>query len=92
MKNRFLSMAGLLLLLAVAGKYYAIPLIAHTVRAAVIKNIDERGRVPFSQDVVSSCNSFNCVSSFATAPAGRRLVMNTSEELSVRTQMHPFMT
>jgi hypothetical protein len=46
MKNRLLTLAGVLALLAVVGKFYAEPVWAQA-RAALVKNIDERGRNPF---------------------------------------------
>ena len=46
-KNRLLTLAGLLALLAVLGKFYAEPLFAQ-VRAAFVQNVDEAGRNPFT--------------------------------------------
>jgi hypothetical protein len=45
MKNKLLSVAGALALLAVLGHFYAKPLLAQ-VRAALIQNIDEPARNP----------------------------------------------
>jgi hypothetical protein len=40
-----------------------------------IRNVDEPGRQPYSEDVVSFCNGSNCVSSFSPVPQGKRLVI-----------------
>ena len=77
MKNRLLTMAGALALMAVFGKFYAVPLIAQ-VRAALIKNVDEKGRVPYMQQAFLNCSTSNnlCDISFATpVPASKRLVI-----------------
>ena len=77
MKNRLLTFAGVLALLAVLGKFYATPLIAQ-VRAAVIKNIDEKGRNPYMQGAFASCfsgTSAFCDMNFPAVPANKRLVI-----------------
>ena len=75
MKHRLLTFAGALALLAVLGKFYAVPAIAQAVRAAVVKNIDERGRTPYQ--TILLCNGLNsCVSAAGIAvPAHSRLVI-----------------
>jgi hypothetical protein len=77
MKNRLLSLAGSLALVAVIGKYYAVPAIAQTVRAAVVKNIDEKGRIPYQE--MSTCLSpvagISCAVAFPLVPANKRLVI-----------------
>jgi len=50
MKNKLLTLAGVLALVAVLGTYYAKPLLAQ-VRAAVTKNIDEPARVPYQAQI-----------------------------------------
>jgi hypothetical protein len=74
-KHRLLTFAGALALLAVLGKFYAVPAIAQAVRAAVVKNIDERGRTPYQ--TILLCNGLNsCVSAAGIAvPAHSRLVI-----------------
>jgi hypothetical protein len=76
MKSRFFSLAGALTLLAVLGKFYAQPLMAQ-VRAALIKNIDEKGRNPYIQHVFSSCSGTSglCDLTYPVVPAGKRLVI-----------------
>jgi hypothetical protein len=78
MKNRMWTMAGALALLAVVGKFYALPAIAQTVRAALVKNIDERGRNPFVYGFSCSPTPGSpgyCVATGAPIPAGTRLVV-----------------
>jgi hypothetical protein len=77
MKNRLMQLAAGLALMAVLGKFYAVPLIAQ-VRAAVVKNIDERGRVPYM--VQAQCNggpglTNQCAASFPAVSANRRFVV-----------------
>ena len=77
MKNRLWTTAGALALLAVLGKYYALPAIAQTVRAAIVKNIDERGRNAYVYNF--TCNPTAAGYCYATGapviPAGTRLVV-----------------
>jgi hypothetical protein len=63
-------------LLAVIGKFYAEPLWAQA-RAALVKNIDERGRVPFQATGACSAPSFpgSCDVIFSAVPSGKRLVI-----------------
>src|SRR5258706_15121720 len=78
MKNRILTLAGILALVAVLGKFYAVPAIAQAVRAAVVKNIDEPGRSPFQQEAFfsGSCpNITACSVNYAPVPANKRLVI-----------------
>jgi hypothetical protein len=77
MKNRLLTLAGALALFAVLGKFYAAPALAQVVRAAVVKNLDERGRNPYMQTTFLSCTAANglCDLFFPAVPAGKRLVV-----------------
>lgn len=75
MKSKLLGLAGTLALLAVIGKFYAGPAIAQTVRAALVKNIDERGRSPYTQRLVCGTSGGSCVASGPTVPANTRLVV-----------------
>ncbi len=75
MKNRLFALAGGLALFAVLGHFYAKPLLAQ-VRAALVKNIDERGRNPYIQNVTCYSASANTCTVFLPAvPAGMRLVV-----------------
>jgi hypothetical protein len=70
-----LTFAGALALLAVIGKYYATPLLAQA-RAALVKNIDEKGRIAYEAD--SSCFVTApgvCTASFPPVPPGKNLVI-----------------
>jgi len=77
MRTRLLQLAGGLALVAVLGKFYAVPLIAQ-VRAAAVKNIDEKGRVPYQNTELGTCQSGTntfCNVTFPAFPAGKRLVI-----------------
>jgi hypothetical protein len=73
MKNRLLTFAGFLALLAVLGKFYAPPLMAQ-VRAALVQDVDQPARAPFQVTVPININNFN--STPVTIPAGKRLVVD----------------
>lgn len=77
MKNRLLSLAGALALIAVLGKFYAAPAIAQVVRAAVVKNIDEKGRIPYqvSGSCLAPVAGISCSVPFPAVPANRRFVI-----------------
>jgi hypothetical protein len=74
MKNRLLTLAGALALLAVLGSYYAKPLLAQ-VRAALVQDRDSPARNVYQ--VLNSCfNVTNpCVIAFSAVPAGKRLII-----------------
>jgi hypothetical protein len=75
MKNRLLTLAGALALAAVVGKFYAVPAIAQ-VRAAVVKNLDEKGRNPYYQTQNCFSSSTNqCTVAFPVVPPNKRLVV-----------------
>ncbi len=75
MRNRLFTLAGALTLLAVLGKFYVPPLLAQA-RAALVKSVDEPGRVPYqaSQSSFSNCGVYG-LANFPTVPAGKRLVI-----------------
>jgi hypothetical protein len=74
MKNRLLNLGRGVALLAVLGNFHAAPAPAQT-RAAVVKNIDERGRTPFGQTASCITSSTVCVAIFPAVPANKRLVV-----------------
>jgi hypothetical protein len=88
MKSRLLTLAGTLALLLVVGKFYAIPAVAQAVRAALVKNADEPGRMPYTSLAAafdfSSCLSnctpgsalFNSFALLPPVPSGKRLIVN----------------
>src|ERR1700704_1995586 len=80
MKNRLRALAGVLALLAVIGKFHEAPVIAQTIRAALVKNIDERGRNPYvvessCQPIGGSSSGFCLAQGYPVVPAGMRLVV-----------------
>jgi hypothetical protein len=76
MKNRLATLAGALALMAVLGKFYAVPAIAQ-IRAALVKNVDEKGRAPYQQSGFVQCTAGNsfCDLSTAAVPANKRLIV-----------------
>jgi hypothetical protein len=40
-----------------------------------VRNVDEKGRIPYAQDVVGNCNGVNCFIDFSVVPSGKRLVI-----------------
>jgi len=73
MKNRLLTFAGALALLAVLGKFYAPPLMAQ-VKAALVQDVDQPARQPFQATVAININNFTF--SPVAIPAGKRLVVD----------------
>jgi hypothetical protein len=74
MKNRMWTMAGALALLAVVGKFYALPAIAQTVRAALVQDRDSPGRQAFTYFTQPPVNTNPIL--FPSVPAGKRRVIN----------------
>jgi hypothetical protein len=78
LKNFALMAAGFGILAAVVSGITAAPAIAQLVKAALVKNVDERGRTPYSA-TVSTCTNFSnlCGTSSGSpaVPAGKRLVV-----------------
>jgi hypothetical protein len=73
MKNRLLTFAGALALLAVIGKFYAPPLMAQ-VRAALVQDVDQPARAPFQVTVPVNWNNFTTTA--VPIPSGKRLVID----------------
>lgn len=74
MKNKLLTLAAALVLLAVAGKFYAQPVMAQ-VRAALVQDVDQPARAPFQVTVtVNPVSNFNYTQ--VAIPAGKRLVID----------------
>lgn len=74
MKNKLLIFAGAVALLAVAGHYFAKPLLAQ-VRAAIVSNMDDPGRVAYQSINSQGCGSNICRFTFGPVPAHHRLVV-----------------
>jgi len=73
-KNKLLTLAGALTLLAVLGHFYGKPLLAQ-VRAAIVQDRDSKARNIY-QEVESCFIATNpCVIPFAPVPAGKRLII-----------------
>lgn len=82
MRNKLLTLAGTLALLAVLGKFYAAPAIAQAVRAALIRDSDNGALQPVNFRISvneTSATQFRFVDG-PTVPAGKRLVV---EDISV---------
>ena len=82
MRNKLLTLAGTLALLAVLGKFYAAPAIAQAVRAALIRDSDNGALQPVNFKLSvneTSAAQFRFVDG-PTVPAGKRLVV---EDISV---------
>jgi hypothetical protein len=78
MKNRLLTFAGALAVLAILGKFYAVPLIAQ-VKAAIVQDRDNPARQPFNFFSVAqgaaSGNQFVASATLPAVPAGKRRVI-----------------
>jgi len=72
MKNRLLTMAAALALLAVLGKFYAIPALGQAVRAALVQDRDNPARTAFTVKVPVDENN---TSVFPTVPSGKRMII-----------------
>ena len=73
MKNKLLTLAAALVLLAVVGKFYAKPVMAQ-VRATFIQDVDQPARAPFQASITVSISNFTTTS--VPIPAGKRLVID----------------
>jgi hypothetical protein len=71
LKNKLWTLAAVLVLLAVLGRFYAVPAIAQAVRAALVQDRDNPARQPFSA-LVSAVNG---MASSPAVAAGKRLVV-----------------
>ena len=75
-KNRILLAAGFAVLAGVISGITVAPAIAAAVKAALVKNVDERGRSPYSAVLNCYNPTGNACNASATAvPAGKRLVI-----------------
>ena len=74
-RNYVLMAAGFVVLVIVVGAFSAGPVIAQAIRAALVSNVDDPGRIPY--EVRGLCNHLS-TTSFCSAsqpvPAGKRLV------------------
>jgi hypothetical protein len=72
MKNTSLSLAGVLALAAILGKFYALPALAQATRAALVQDRDNPARSAFTVKVPVDGN---LNAAFPTVPAGKRMVL-----------------
>jgi len=89
MKNRLFTLAAALTLAAVVGGFYAAPVLAQAVKAALVKNVDERGRVPYQSAAACSASggpAISCDILLTKVPVGTRLVL---EHISSNNQLPP---
>ena len=77
MKNKLWICAGAALLLVAAGERFFIKPVLAQVRAAFIKNIDEKGRVPYqvTLPLQPGTGSHAIDAPIPPVPAGKRLVL-----------------
>ena len=89
MKNRMMTLAGTLPLLAVLGNLSVPPLLAQ-VRPALVKNVDEPGRSPYQVLPVSStdCGTYTYLN-FPAVPSGKRLVITFASGVVYTPQNSP---
>jgi hypothetical protein len=82
-KNYIWMAIGTALVIAVFSGLTAGPALAQLVRAALVKNIDERGRNPYEEQVGCTDAAFvnQCRVEAAAVPTGKRLVI---EHVSMR--------
>jgi len=84
MKNRLITLAGALALVAVLGKFYAVPAFAQ-VRAALVQDRDNKARSPFRTNVSCGYAAGVCATDLPPVPAGKRLVIeNISGEADMQ--------
>ena len=70
MKNRLLTLTAGLVLLAVAGKFVAVPAIAQAVRAALVRDVDNPARNAVQFELYGYYGSSDYI-----VPAGKTLVI-----------------
>jgi hypothetical protein len=69
MKNRLITLTAALGLMAVLGKYCALPVLAQTKRAVLVASADEEGRVPYRAVVILDClGGVDCTGQFPGFP------------------------
>jgi hypothetical protein len=76
LRNYVLMAAGLAVLVMVVGVFSAGPAIAQAVRAALVSNVDDPGRIPYQ--ILGSCffsGTTECHSNLPQVPARMRLVI-----------------
>jgi hypothetical protein len=84
LKNYVLMAAGFAVLAMTVGAFTAGHAIAQAVRAALVSNVDDPGRIPYQKIVYDNvCASSVCLMYFPPVPAGKHLVItNVSGRLN----------
>lgn len=82
MKFRMLQFAGVLAVLAVVGKFYAVPALAQ-VRATLVQDRDQRGRNIYQAQSVCFQVTNPCTITFPAVPAGQRLIIEHASTINV---------
>jgi hypothetical protein len=82
MKNKLFTLAAALTLAAVLGTIYGTPALAAVIKAVLVKNVDEPGRIPFTTSPRLTCSTPSgstvaCTAAGTQVPAGRRLVVQS---------------
>ena len=81
MKNRVLAAVTVLAFCMVVGHFGAKPLLAQ-IRAALVKNVDEPGRIPYQSNAICEFTIHNdCNAPLTPVPAGKRLVLQHASVL-----------
>ena len=75
LKNQILLAAGFALLAGVISGVTAAPAIAQAIKAALIKNVDEPGRNPYTFEIQCAVSATSCFLTAPLVPANKRLVI-----------------
>lgn len=94
-RNYVLMAAGFVVLVAVVGVFTAGPAIAQAVRAALVSNVDDPGRIPYAGQAICTFNGPGCAATLPLVPNGKRLVIThvsgrISESLPGGSLVEPF--
>jgi hypothetical protein len=76
-KKYVLTAAGFAVLAGVISGITVAPAVAQAVKAALIKNVDEKGRVPYTASIncFDTMDTFCAGSAASAVPSGKRLVI-----------------
>jgi hypothetical protein len=76
LKNYVLMAAGFAVLAMTVGVFTAGRAIAQAVRAALVSNVDDPGRIPYAVEKICSPSASQiCITNTPPVPAGKRLVV-----------------
>jgi hypothetical protein len=74
-KNYVLMAGGFALVATVVGVFTAGPAIAQALRAALVSNVDDPGRIPYAVSVSCDFDKQLCLTAIPPVPNGKRLVI-----------------